>query len=143
LIDVESGGNLKKLVKRKGKRIAITVVFIVALIVVVGFYLISRTGEINLGLEDNGRILDVSAGVIVVIKLPENPSTGYRWQYTVNENIAEVIEDIYTDPDPPIIGGTGTRMLKLKVIGSGEFTMNYAQPWENQPIGYFSVTFRV
>jgi len=124
---------------------SIAVILAVALIVGGTFYLISRgrAEEINLGLEDNGRTIEVSEGKIVVIKLPENPSTGYGWQYAMDENVAEVIEDIYIDPDPPIIGGTGTRMLKLRVIGSGEFAMDYVRPWENQPVAHFSVTFRV
>jgi len=124
---------------------SIAVILAVALIVGGTFYLISRGGveEINLGPEDNGRILDVSVGAIAVIKLPENPSTGYTWQYAVNENIAEVIEDVYIPPKNQIPGRGGTRMLKLKVIGSGEFVMDYVQPWENQPVDHFSVTFRV
>lgn len=110
---------------------------------IVGFHLISRGGveEINLGAEDNGRILDVSVGTVVVIKLPENPSTGYTWQYAAGENIAEVIEDVYIPPKNQIPGKGGTRVVKLKVTGSGEFTMDYVRPWENQPIDHFSVGF--
>ena len=123
----------------------IAVILAVSLIIGGTLCLIGRGGveEINLGPEDNGRILDVSAGVTVVIKLPENPSTGYTWQYAVNENIVELVEDVYIPPENQIIGGGGTRMLKLEVVGSGEFTMSYVQPWENQPADLFSVTFRV
>jgi len=99
--------------------------------------------EINLGPKDNGRILDGSVGTAVVIKLPENPSTGYTWQHVVGENIAEVMEDVYIPPENQIPGRGGTRMLKFEVTGSGEFIMDYVQPWENQPIDHFSVTFRV
>lgn len=124
---------------------SIAVILAVALIVGGTLYLISRGGveEINLGPEDNGRTFDVSVGGIAVIKLPENPSTGYTWQYAVNENIAEVIEDVYIPPKNQKIGEGGTRMLKLEVIGSGEFAMDYVRPWENQPVDHFSVTFRV
>lgn len=59
----------------------------------------------------------VSVGAIVVIKLSENPSTGYTWQYAVNENIAEVIEDVYIPPKNQKIGEGGTRKLKLKITG--------------------------
>jgi len=128
--------------KRISTIASIAVIMAVALILGV-FYLISgdRAEEIDLGPEDNGRILNVSMGTVVIIKLPENPSTGYRWQYAVNENIAEVMDDNYIDPEDPIPGRGGTRMLKLRVAGSGEFAMDYGRPWENQPIDHFSVSF--
>ena len=133
----------------KQKRIStitlIALILIAAVVVGVSLYLISgrKTGGINLGLEDNGKIIDVGMGTIVVIKLPENPSTGYAWRYSVNGNIAEVMENFYIPPENQIEGRGGTRMLKLRVIGSGEFAMDYVRPWENQPISHFSVTFRV
>jgi len=37
-------------------------------------------------------------------------------------------------PENQIQGRGGTRMLKFEVTGSGEFIMDYVQPWENQPI---------
>ena len=135
----------------KMKQIRISTITLIAVILAVSLIiggtlcLIGRGGveEINLGPEDNGRILDFSAGVTVVIKLPENPSTGYTWQHAVNENIVELVEDVYIPPENQIVGGGGTRMLKLEVIGSGEFAMDYDRPWENQPVDHFSVTFRV
>ena len=129
--------------KQKGISAQISVAAaVLAGLILGGFYLTSG-GEINLGLEDNGRTLEVSAGTVVVIKIPENPTTGYMWQYTVNESIAEVVEDNFIPPEEPIPGKGGTRVLKLTIIGSGELTMEYVRPWENQPIDYFSVTFRV
>lgn len=121
---------------------SIAVIIAVALIVG-GFYKISgsRAEEIILGPKDNGRILNVSIGTVVIIKLPENPSTGCRWQYTVNENIEELIENIYIPPENQIPGRGGTRMLKLVVMGSGKFTMDYGQPWENNSVNNFSVSF--
>jgi inhibitor of cysteine peptidase len=123
---------------------SIAVILIAALIVGGGIYLIysrGRVEEINLGPEDNGRTLDVRVGTIVVIKIPENPTTGYRWQYTVNKNILEVMDDNYVGPEDPIPGRGSTRMLKLRVAGSGEFAMDYARSWENLPIDHFSVSF--
>jgi len=98
-----------------------------------------------LDLEDNGRILDVSVGAVVTIKLPENPSTGYRWQYTLDENVVKVIDDNFTYNGPVMPGSCGTRALRLKVIGSGEgkLIMDYLRAWEeNPPIKHFSVTLR-
>jgi len=100
--------------------------------------------EINLGHENNGAIIRVSVGAAVIIRLPENPSTGFTWQYTVNENILEVVGDNYIGPENAIPGAGGTRVLKFNVIGSGdgEVNMNYVRPWENQPIDHFSVILR-
>jgi predicted secreted protein len=103
--------------------------------------------EINLGPENNGMTLDVGVESVIIIKLPENPTTGYTWQYTLNENIAEVMEDVYIPPPPEnqIVGRGGTRMLKLSVIGrgEGEVNMDYVRPWENRPADHFSVILRV
>jgi inhibitor of cysteine peptidase len=123
---------------------SIAVVLITAIIVGGGIYLIRSRGsaeEISLGPKDNGEILDVRVGAIVVVTLPENPTTGFRWQYTVNENIVEIVNDNYVGPEDSIPGMGGTRVLKLRVAGSGEFAMDYAQPWENISIDHFSVSF--
>jgi len=100
--------------------------------------------QINLGQENNGAIIEVSVGAAVIISLPENPSTGFTWQYTVNENILEVMEDNYIPPENALPGAGGTCVLKLYVIGSGdgEVNMNYVQPWENQAADHFSVILR-
>jgi inhibitor of cysteine peptidase len=122
----------------------VAVILISALIVCGCIYLIYGKGgaeKINLGPEDNGRAFGIRVGAIVSIELPENPTTGYIWQYTVNENIVEVIGDNYVAPEDPIPGRGGTRTLKLRVAGSGEFDMDYVQPWENLPIDHFSVSF--
>jgi len=134
----------------------VSVVLMAALIVGGSFvWLISREQEINLGLEgqeinlgleDNGKTLDVSVGAVVTIKLPENPSTGYEWQCTVDENVVEVMEDSFIPATRNVIGAGGTRILKLNVIGSGEgkIIMDYMRAWEkNPPIERFSVTLRV
>ena len=47
---------------------------------------------------DNGKIINVSQGDIVVIKLAENPTTGYSWQFEINpenQNIINVISSKY------------------------------------------------
>jgi len=125
----------------------IAVVLMTALIVGVYFiWLISREQDTDLGMEDNGRTLYVNVGEIVTIKLPENPSTGYEWQYTIDENIVEVMEDSFTPAERNLLGSGGTRMLKLRVIGSGEgkVVMDYVRAWENNPpIEHFSVTLIV
>lgn len=126
------------------------VIVVVAIVAAfTGGYYFSSTGAytIDLGLKDNDEILDVSAGTVIIIKLPQNGTTGYTWQYTVNENLIKVVKDEFIPFEPPgsdWVGGGGTRILKLEVIGGGEgkVIMNYVCPWDNETAGYFSITLK-
>lgn len=101
--------------------------------------------EINLGYENNGTIIRISVGAAVIIQLEENPTTGYTWQYIVNENVLQVIGDNYIPSESVMVGSGGIRILKLNAMGSGEgeVNMDYVRPWENQPVDHFSVILRV
>lgn len=70
-----------------------------------------------------------------VIKLQENPSTGYAWSYSINdENIVKVLSDSYDELNTTegIVGSSGIHTWNLKGLKEGKtlitFTLN--RSWE-------------
>lgn len=118
-------------------------ILVVGLVLSGGLYLNSRTNtEVNLGSNDDGRTIDVKAGTVVTVELPENPSTGYSWAYTLDARVGEVIADNFISSGDQL-GSGGMRVLKLQISGSGILAMEYVRPWENIPADSYSVTFKV
>ncbi len=99
--------------------------------------------QTNFGPTDNGKTADLKPGTIITVELPENPSTGYAWSYTIDSEVAEVVDDSFIPSENSIPGAGGTRLLKLRVIGSGELNMSYERSWEKQPIDTFSLTIKI
>lgn len=131
----------------RGKELAAVVILTVIALTCITVF-VTQNGTVigtDLGLEDNGRTIAVGAGETVKITVVENPSTGYTWQYHVDESRLQILEDVYTPYNVPsgTVGAGGTRTLLLKVVASGEFVMDYVRPWDNQSIIHFSVFFIV
>jgi inhibitor of cysteine peptidase len=69
-----------------------------------------------------------------IVRLAENPSTGYSWNATVTSGLA-IVNDTYTqDPvSQGMVGAGGTHSWTLKGTAAGEqkFSAVYKRPWEN------------
>jgi predicted secreted protein len=116
---------------------------VVATVLVIALSFASPTNaeQENFGPIDNGKVVEVKLGTIITVGLPENPSTGYSWSYNIDNKVAEVIEDCFVPPENSIPGAGGTRLLSLRIIGSGELSMSYERSWEKQPIDSFTLVF--
>ncbi|MFP4239529.1 protease inhibitor I42 family protein [Rhodosalinus sp.] len=68
---------------------------------------------LRLGPGDGGRSVAVPAGAEVVLDLPENPTTGFRWSLPEGEGLT-VIEDRNVGAGDGI-GAGGARVLRLRV----------------------------
>jgi predicted secreted protein len=93
---------------------------------------------------DRGRRVEVGAGTVVGVRLPETPTTGYRW--TVEA--AGGLELVGDRADPAgAIGGTGARELQFRATapGSHELRMKQWREWEGEGsvIDRFAVTIVV
>jgi inhibitor of cysteine peptidase len=90
--------------------------------------------------KDNGQTVDIPVGDSVRINLPENATTGYRWE--VDRYDEEFIEAIATEPhyraDTIGSGGEVGFIFKGKKIGSGEIVLKHWRHWE----GDASITSR-
>ena len=75
----------------------------------------------------------VKLGDIVIIKLKENPTTGYSWQMDIPEtDIVKVQENKYIAPNTDLVGAGGVHKWELKASTTGtvKITGAYRRSWE-------------
>ncbi|SRR6266853_1347858 len=98
--------------------------------------------------KDDGQSLQVPVGARIKIDLPENPTTGYRWnvQELESESIA-VESDNYTSGEGVGIGGAGIRHFTFQAKAPGKATINLKnkRQWEpeEKAMSQFSVVIFV
>jgi inhibitor of cysteine peptidase len=95
---------------------------------------------------DNGTTVTVHSRDVITVRLPENPSTGYRWNITTGPGL-DTLDDtyIYADPEGRTTGAGGVRFLTFvpAATGTEQVTAVYRRSWENDAAGTqaFSMTF--
>ncbi len=82
----------------------------------------------------NGRTVEVKIGETIEVRLPENPTTGFRWQLTADGGPAcAKIDDTFTAPSgPPGQGGTHVWKFKAVAAGEGDIELRHRRHWEAQ-----------
>ncbi|NPE29755.1 hypothetical protein HNV12_17700 [Methanococcoides sp. SA1] len=82
--------------------------------------------------EANSSEISISMGDSIVLKLNENPSTGYSWDLSLPEGIV-LIKDEFVGPDEPMPGAGGVHEWTLKAVSKGNYQINaiYKRSWEN------------
>lgn len=95
---------------------------------------------------DDGRKIAATPGDEIVVVLPENATTGFRWQVDRSEGVLRLVSDGYrqaAEPEghEPVFGRGGLREFRFEVTGPGTSTLSlkHWQEWE----GDRSVTERV
>lgn len=78
----------------------------------------------------------VQAGGQVVLVEPDNPTTGYQWNFAVPLGVTQV-SNAFTGPSPsasPLVGAGGVRTITFKVPQPGTYVVigTYARPWESK-----------
>lgn len=84
---------------------------------------------------DAGRTVEVAPGAEVQLRLPENPTTGYRWTLTVTPaGCLQVTADAFERPDTAAVGAGGVRVVDVKPAGvpSCELGLAHRRPWEGE-----------
>ena len=82
---------------------------------------------------DNGSSISATVGDSLVIKLPEIPTTGYRWAPQASDaQIVELQTDEFNAAAGSATGGGGTRVLRylVKRPGSAHLLFQLARSWE-------------
>jgi inhibitor of cysteine peptidase len=92
--------------------------------------------EIVLSANDKGKIQNVSVGDSVVIRLPENPTTGYRWVFKEVDHKGILTTDpskieFVAHPESGI-GGGGTRTFRFAAKSHGTVVIKLVlkRSWE-------------
>jgi inhibitor of cysteine peptidase len=95
-----------------------------------------------------GQSRSAAPGDVVVVRLAETPTSGYRWD--VDEFDAGVLEpagDTFTPAAEAGVGGGGTRELRFKVVGPGDggLKLTRRRAWEADRSGVerFDATIHV
>jgi inhibitor of cysteine peptidase len=95
----------------------------------------------ELTVADNGRRIGVDVADTVVVRLPENATTGYVWQVADLSGPARLVDDRAEPgaavpgaavPGAAVPGAAGLRRLELAFTDSGAVTLRAVQrrPWE-------------
>jgi len=98
---------------------------------------------IQIGNADNGGKRKLRVGDVFEVTLPENPTTGYRWQlHSPVGPVLEVEDDSFAGPSSGMIGAGGLRSWRFRVLREGlaHLVIDNRRSWEPAPIGTFEVT---
>ena len=83
----------------------------------------------------NGTTVKIPPGISgIMVRLAENPTTGYSWNATVTSGLAIVRDTYEADPvSQGKVGAGGTHSWTLMGTAAGEqkFAAVYKRPWEN------------
>lgn len=86
----------------------------------------------DLGIESSGTSIQIREGETLRIRLAENLTTGYLWEFKDKaDEVLELAKDSFEPPaDPRRIGAGGTRVLefKTKIAGNGRLRLTYVRP---------------
>ncbi len=105
-----------------------------------------EVSELTLTQAEKGGSFEVRQDDVIVVRLPENPTTGYRW--AIEEIDEEVLEPETSDfamrPDAAI-GGGGERRLgfRAKRAGTAHVELKLARAWEEEGQGIDRYDFTI
>jgi inhibitor of cysteine peptidase len=91
----------------------------------------------------NNRTVEVTVGKTIEVHLPENPTTGFRWQLTSDGGPACVMTDdqFIAQAGPPGKGGDHTWKFKAIRPDESDIELGYRRRWENSASA--SRTFKI
>ncbi len=93
---------------------------------------------------ENGTVASVKPGDEVVLRLPENATTGYQWIVDSIAGPVDVVSsDLSSTSDRP--GAASERVVRLRAAGPGTAAARLAlsRAWETEPVERFEVRLDV
>jgi inhibitor of cysteine peptidase len=103
---------------------------------------------VTLTAADDGRTVDLRVGDSVVLRLAENPTTGYQWVLEPgSDDVLALQSSDYVGPTGSNVGAGGQRVFTFKAARAGSATahLRLRRGWEGDQSarGAFTATFRV
>jgi inhibitor of cysteine peptidase len=95
---------------------------------------------------DAGRTVEVAPRTAVQLRLPENPTTGYRWVLTLAPaDCARIDGDRYLAPSGEAVGAGGLRVIGIAAVTASPCVLDlaYRRPWEREAPAAKAATFRL
>ena len=100
--------------------------------------------QVTLTDADNGATVQVAAGGRVEVALPGNPTTGYIWEVTANDESILLPTGYTFTPDSDAAGAGGIEQFSFQVMAPGVVDLEFAnrRPWESDvaPAQSFAVS---
>ncbi|AHL74601.1 peptidase inhibitor I42 [Stutzerimonas stutzeri] len=99
--------------------------------------------------DDTACPLSMQPGQTLILSLPSNPTSGYRWSLreVSSEQIKSLGPEVFSSPKNDLIGGDGLSTWRFEAAnsGSGRLYLTYQRPWESQaePAGLFDCRIEV
>lgn len=90
---------------------------------------------VSLENERDCKPLALHQGQELVLMLPSNPTTGFRWEMrnAASNLLRSLGPEVYANPEnSDLVGGAGQSTWRFRVIASGEAHLQlvYRRPWE-------------
>jgi inhibitor of cysteine peptidase len=105
--------------------------------------LISACAEddaLTLTMADTDRSINLETGQEMILRLPSNPTTGYRWEIeTLNLDLLQPIGEAEFVPDEPggeqLVGVGGVEVFQFLALAPGttDLRLIYHRTWESEP----------
>jgi inhibitor of cysteine peptidase len=94
--------------------------------------------------DDAGTTCAVRAGEPFTVRLPENPTTGYRWHPDADAHGVDLTGDAYEGSTRPV-GSGGQRLLTFtaREPGTTRLRLTRRRSWEQDPVEEFTVELDV
>ena len=108
--------------------------FVILTVMVTLCLLAGCVGEIKT-YSDSGQAIEISINQEFIIALGSNPTTGYGWQESYDENMLALVEKTYElgkEAKQGLVGAGGVEYFRFKTLKTGEteITLVYKRPWE-------------
>jgi predicted secreted protein len=93
----------------------------------------------DIEVREQGTRVTASPGDRIVIRLPENATTGYQWQVEHVDDPLELESSEMIPPTEAAPGAGGERRVVLRAGGSGQarVALKLERAWERQPTDRF------
>lgn len=99
---------------------------------------------------DHDKTIEGRRGDAMTLRLPSNPSTGFRWSVIEAPNplVVKVTEEAMESPSVPadVVGAPGEQVWRIEFVGTGGTALRlaYARSWEKGPAAEtYDLLFRV
>ena len=107
----------------------------VAVISILVVSLIAGCGGVEV-YADSEQVINTTVNQEFIIALDSNPTTGYGWEASYDENMLSLEKEEY-NPDakaPGLVGAGGTQYYQFQAlkVGETEITVTYKRSWETE-----------
>lgn len=110
-----------------------------------------RSGQVNIKTTDNNTTVNVKRGSVINLELPENPSTGYTWQFIQSSGGEYVTflgeQNLIPNDTPDMLGKPSLKLFAFTANRAGALNMQLAKYrlWEGESsaVDHFKVTINI